>query len=210
MNKNSLFIAFEGLDGCGKSLQAQTLYSNLQSRTIPSILLHEPGSTPLGEEINRLLKWSGKIALDPLTELLLFNASRAQLVKEVIIPSLDQGMVVVIDRFTDSTLAYQGYGRELDLEMVTEINNIATRGCQPDYSILLDISPEEALKRQKAGKDRFEAENPAFHRKIRQGYLTIAEEEPERWLVIDATLSKDIISQIIRENVNRYLIQPEL
>ncbi len=211
MNDNfSYFITFEGLDGCGKSVQAENLYSRLKEKKIPSLLLHEPGSTPLGEEISKLLKWSDEISLDPLTELFLFNASRAQLVKDVIIPSLRKGMVVIVDRFTDSTLAYQGYGRGIDIEIVEQINSVATRGCHPDLSILLDVPPEEAARRQKPGKDRFEAENAHFYRKVRQGYLQIAEGEPDHWLVIDGTLGVDIVSQIIWESVTNNLGRPGL
>lgn len=200
-----LFISFEGLDGCGKSLQSQRLCRYLQDTGYPAVLLHEPGSTPLGEEISRLLKWSSSIGINPLAELLLFNASRAQLVKEEILPSLEKGLSVIIDRFSDSTLVYQGYGRGLPLDLVREVNEVACQGAVPDISILLDVPVEVSSGRVAPDKDRFESENPGFYQKIRNGYLELAENEPERWLVIDGTLNVDIISQIIQEHVNLLL-----
>jgi len=206
MNGNKpLFISFEGLDGCGKSLQSQLLCRHLEDSGIPAVLLHEPGSTPLGEEIGRLLKWSGSMGISPLAELLLFNASRAQLVQAEILPSLEKGLSVIVDRFSDSTLVYQGYGRGLPLDLVLEVNEIASQGAVPDISILLDVPVEVSAARIAADKDRFESEHPGFYQKIRNGYLEVAENEPERWLVVDGTLNSEIISQIIREHVNLLL-----
>jgi len=204
-SRKPLFISFEGLDGCGKSLQSQRLCQHLQDSGIAAVLLHEPGSTPLGEEISRLLKWSGPIGISPLAELLLFNASRAQLVREEILPSLEKGLSVIIDRFSDSTLVYQGYGRGLPLELVREVNGIACQGAVPDISILLDVPVEVSAGRIDPDRDRFESENPGFYQKIRNGYLEVAENEPERWLVVDGTLNADIISQIIQEHLNLLL-----
>ena len=204
-----LLITFEGLDGCGKSLQSERLQQKFRAEDIDSILLHEPGSTPLGEEISRLLKWSGTIKPDPVAELFLFNASRAQLVKDVILPALDNRKTVIVDRFTDSTLAYQGYGRGLDIDMLKQINAIATQDCWPDLAILLDIPPREAAARRKVTEDRFESEAEAFHEKVRRGYLELAEEEPERWLVIDGTLNADLVAEIIWESINVKLLQKE-
>ncbi|MDD4230472.1 MAG: dTMP kinase [Dehalococcoidales bacterium] len=205
MNTPSLFITFEGLDGCGKSLQAKLLYRHLKKISRKAILLHEPGSTPLGEEISRLVKWGDTTRLSPVTELFLFNASRAQLVSETIKPALAEGTVVIVDRFTDSTLVYQGYGRGLDLDMIRQVNDIALQDCHPDLSILLDTPLEVATGRRKKTSDRFESENDAFHRKIRSGYLDLAESEPERWLVIDGTLEINIITDIIIEKVTLLL-----
>ncbi|MDD2252033.1 MAG: dTMP kinase [Dehalococcoidales bacterium] len=201
MNNSSLFITFEGLDGCGKSLQASRLSEYLQKAGRETILLHEPGSTPLGEEISRLVKWHEAGHLSPITELFLFNASRAQLVQDTIKPALAGKKNVIVDRFTDSTLVYQGYGRGLDLEMIRQVNEIALQGCQPDVSILLDVPIEIAATRRKKTSDRFEAEDISFHRKIRSGYLELAENEPERWLVIDGTLDKGLITEIVTEQV---------
>ncbi len=202
----SLFITFEGGEGCGKSVQARALYRRLSQLAIPALLTHEPGGTPFGNRIGRWLKWALDKDISPLTELLLFNASRAQLVTEVIQPGLKNGKVVVCDRYTDSTIAYQSYGRGLDLELVKAINNAATQGLKPNLTILLSISVEEGLARKRDNKqDRFEQEELAFHHKVREGYLKLAEEEPQRWLVIDATQSKKRITEIIWQRVSQLL-----
>jgi len=146
------------------------------------------------------------VDISPLTELMLFNASRAQLVDKVIQPSLKAGKVVICDRFADSTTAYQSYGRGLDLQMVKAVNNAATQGLKPDLTILLDIPAEEGLARKKAKKqDRFEQEDIAFHQRVREGYLKVAANDPQRWLVIDATQSKEKIEEIIWQRVSRLL-----
>jgi dTMP kinase len=202
----SLFITFEGGEGCGKSVQARALYRRLTKLAIPVLLTHEPGGTPLGKRIARWLKWGD--AMPPQTELLLFNASRALLVAEVIQPALNAGQTVICDRFTDSTTAYQSYGRGLDLATVRAVNNTATQGLKPDLTILLDIAAENGLARKQDKKaDRFEQENIAFHQKVRQGYLKLASSEPKRWLVIDATLSKAKIAEIIGQKVKRLLAE---
>ncbi len=202
----SLFITFEGGEGCGKSTQTRLLYRKLYKLAVPVLLTHEPGVTALGKKITGLLKWSKNIAISPAAELLLFNASRAQLVTEVIKPQLDKGTVVICDRYADSTVAYQGYGRGLDLEMVESVNNIGTQGLVPRLTILMDISVEAGLARKKDRKpDRFEKENLSFHRRVREGYLKLAEAEPERWLVIDGTKSKNEIAGIIWQKVSKLL-----
>jgi dTMP kinase len=201
-----LFITFEGGEGCGKSSQSRLLYYRLKKLAIPVMVTHEPGVTTLGKKITRLLKFSQDIAISPLAELLLFNASRAQLLEEVINPALKKGMVVICDRFADSTIAYQGYGRGLDLTLVTAINKSATRGLNPDLTILLDLPVETGLARKKDKKtDRFQAENLAFHRRVRQGYLELTKVEPERWLKIDSMQSKETISGIIWQKVSKLL-----
>jgi len=202
----SLFITFEGGEGCGKSVQARALYRKLSQLAIPVLLTHEPGGTPLGKQIGRWLKWAQDIDISPLTELLLFNASRSQLVTEVIQPALKNGKPVICDRYTDSTTAYQSYGRGLDLEMVKAINNAATQRLKPDLTVLLDISAGEGLARKKTKRqDRFEQEDIAFHQRVHEGYLKLASEEPQRWLVIDATQSKEEIAQIIWQRVSKLL-----
>jgi len=202
----SLFITFEGGEGCGKSVQSRVLYKRLAQSAIPAVLTHEPGGTPLSKKIRGWLKRADDISISPLTELLLFNASRTQLIEEVIRPELEKGKVVICDRYADSTTAYQSYGRGLDLGMVTAINNIATGGLKPALTVLLDISAEEGLARKKR-RDRFEREDIAFHQRVREGYLKLAKEEPERWLVIDATQSKEKIAGIIWQKVSQLLSQ---
>jgi len=202
----SLFVTFEGGEGCGKSVQARALYRRLSQLAIPAILTHEPGGTPFGKRIGRWLKWTQNTDIPPLTELMLFNASRAQLVDKVIQPSLEVGKIVICDRYADSTTVYQSYGRGLDLEMVKAVNNAATQGLRPNLTILLDIPVEEGLARKRGKKpDRFEREALAFHRRVREGYLKLAAGDPQRWLVIDASQSKEKIKEIIWQRVKRLI-----
>ncbi len=204
------FITFEGGEGSGKTAQARALYRRLTRLDIPVMLLHEPGGTPLGSRIARSLKWSREVDISPLSELLLFNASRAQLVGEVIRPELANGSVVICDRYTDSTIAYQGYGRGLDLKVVRQINDIATDGLFPDLTVLLDIPVEEGFARKGISvRDRFEQEDISFHQAVREGYLKLAQADPRRWLVIDATQSRKNIADIIWERVSRLLDDAE-
>jgi dTMP kinase len=206
----SLFITFEGGEGSGKSFQAKALFRRLLHLTIPVLLTHEPGGTPFGNRLGRWLKWAQDADISPLTELMLFNASRAQLVTEVIQPNMKSGKVVISDRYADSTTVYQGYGRGLDLAMVKAINNAATQGLKPVLTILLDIPAEEGLARkQKRRLDRFEQEALAFHRRIGNGYLKLAAEEPGRWLVVDASQPKERIAKIIWQRVNLLLSSRE-
>jgi len=183
------------------------LHQRLSSMDIPALLTHEPGGTPLGRGIRRWLKEdraNDKVDVDPLTELLLFNASRAQLLSEVIRPALKSGTVVICDRFFHSTIAYQGYGRGLDLDLIEAANNIATQGLRPDLIVLLDIPVEPGLSRKKL-KDRFEREELAFHQRVRQGYLEMAKKDPQRWLLIDGSLPKKETERQIWEKVEQLL-----
>ena len=205
----SLFITFEGGEGGGKSVQSRALYRRLSQLAIPSLLTQEPGGTPFGRKIARWLKWSTDTDISPLTELLLFNASRAQLVAEVIKPNLANRKVVICDRYADSTTAYQSYGRGLDLGMVEAVNRTATQGLKPDLTILLDMCAEAGLARKEEKQDRFEQEDISFHNKIRMGYLKLAAEEPERWLVIDARESKPAIEKIIWQKVSQLLSEKD-
>jgi dTMP kinase len=202
----SLFITFEGGEGSGKSVQAKELYRRLSQLAIPALLTHEPGGTSFSKKVGRWLKWGQDTEISPLAELMLFNACRAQLVDEVIQPALKSGKVAISDRYADSTTAYQGYGRELDLAMVKAVNKAATQGLTPDLTILLDMPVEKGLARKQAEKqDRFEQEALAFHQRVRRGYLKLAAEEPERWLVVDGTKPKEAIADIIWQRVNQLL-----
>ena len=201
----SLFITFEGGEGCGKSSQSRLLLEKLHQQNIPAVLTHEPGGTALGNEIRRVLKRKQGITISPQAELFLFVASRAQLVAELILPALKEGKVVICDRFAHSTLVYQGYGRGLDLTTLEMVNNMATENLKPDLAILLNISPEQGLKRKGTLGDRFELEDLSFHRRVREGYLRIAAAEPDRWLVIDASLPKGEVADIIWDKVSRLL-----
>ena len=202
----ALFITFEGGEGSGKSTQAKALYRKLSRLGIPVLLVHEPGSTALGRKISRLLKWSHDTEISPFSELLLFNAARSQLVSEAIIPALKAGKVVLCDRFCDSTTAYQSYGRGLELKTVREINGLACQYLCPNLTVLLDLPGEAGLARKgNQSRDRFEQEEMAFHRRVREGYLKLAGSEPERWLVIDAGKPKDEIAGIIWSRVSQLL-----
>ena len=202
----SLFITFEGGEGSGKSYQSKALQKRLEQLAVPSLLTHEPGITPLGEKITRLLKWAHDTDISPVAELLLFNASRAQLVDEVIKPALKEGRIVICDRYFDSTTAYQGCGRGMDMAMVGMINDTGSRGLKPDLTILLDIPVEDGFARKSGEKkDRFEQEDIAFHRRVREGYLKLAADEPQRWLVVDAGREKAEITEIIWQRISELL-----
>jgi dTMP kinase len=204
-----LFITFEGGEGCGKSTQSKLLLKKLEQKNIPAVLTHEPGGTALGNELRKTLKRKRDSSLSPQAELFLFAASRVQLVAEVIRPALEAGKVVICDRFTHSTMVYQGYGRGLDFTAIKMVNNMATRHLNPDLIILLDIPPEQGLIRKQSLKDRFELEELSFHQRVREGYLKTAAAEPDRWLVIDASLPKEKVAQIIWGRVSR-LLPPSL
>ena len=202
----SLFITFEGGEGSGKSVQAKALYERLTGLSVPALRICEPGVTSLGKKIAYLLKWEQHTDISPVAELLLFNASRAQLVNKVIKPGLASGKVVICDRYADSTTAYQGYGRGLDLEMVRTANDAGMQGVNPDLTFLLDIESEQGFDRKREkGQDRFEREKAAFHQRVREGYLKLAAAKPERWQVVDASQSRTEVEKIIWEKVSRLL-----
>ncbi len=204
----NLFVTFEGCEGCGKSFQSKALFKRFSCAGIPATITYEPGGTPLGDEIRRLVKRQRLDAISPEVELLLFASCRFHLVNKVIRPNLEEGKTVICDRFSDSTTAYQGYGRGIDLNLVGTINSLATQGIKPDLTILLDIPVGEGLVRKKGGgKDRFEAEELDFHHRVRNGYLELAAREPERWMVIDATLPKTVITETIWDKVSYLLSQ---
>ncbi len=192
--KAGLLIAIEGLDGSGKTTQARLLVEYLRNRGEEVLLVEEPGTTAAGRAIREILLDHGR-EIAPLSELLLYEASRAQLVKEVIEPALKAGKIVVADRFALSSLAYQGYGRGLPLGLVHELNEVATGGLEPNLTILLDISPEEGLRR-KGFLDRMEGSGLEFYRRVREGYLRSVP-RPPRGQVLDAHASEEELSQRI-------------
>lgn len=206
MSTKGLLITFEGGEGCGKSYQSSILNRRLAELAIPVIMTHEPGGTPFGEKITRLLKWDNKQKISPLTETLLFNASRAHLIENVIKPALRAGKIVICDRFTDSTVVYQGFSRGLDVKLIEPINRAATQSIAPDLTILLDLPVEAGLSRKNKQKpDRFHKENLAFHRRVRNGFLKQAMREPGRWFFIDASQPREKIAGIIWERVVKLL-----
>jgi dTMP kinase len=205
-NSRGKFITFEGLDGCGKSTQLERLAAALRADNLAVVVTREPGGTATGEKIRQLLLDTNTSALAPFAELALMFASRAQHIKEVILPALAQAKIVLCDRFTDSTEAYQGGGRKLGSEPVLELHQILCGGLQPDLTILMDsdvaASVERARRRNKArvaaaDENRFEQENRAFFGRVRTAYLTIAKREPQRVAVVDARGAPDATHQQI-------------
>ena len=187
MSGRGLFVSFEGGEGSGKSTQTARLQGRLESMDRKSLLIREPGGTPLGEALRELLLHR-RAAISAEAELLLFLAARAELVRSVLQPALEAGTVVVCDRFSDSTLAYQGYGRGLDIESIRTLDRWATGGLAPDLTVLLDLPVEVGLKRKDGDDDAFAREDGGFHARVRDGYLALAAAEPSRWHRLDATL----------------------
>jgi dTMP kinase len=204
-----LFIVFEGGEGCGKSTQTRALHRRLSKDGFGAILTREPGGTRLGERVRHHLKQADETSISPLAELFMIATARAQLVSEIIRPELKRGKSVICDRFTPSTLAYQGYGRGLDIDAIRDVNDIATDGMSPDLIVLLDMPVEAGLGRKKSKeKDRFESESLAFHTRVRRGYLDLAKADPERWLVVDGRLPRKAIEEKVWERVS-VLLQRE-
>ncbi len=206
----SLFISFEGPDGSGKTTQARLLVEWLRQQGYPVMLTREPGGTDIGEQIRMVLHDPRNTEMDARTEILLYSASRAQLVAQCIKPALEAGHIVVSDRYADSTLAYQGYGRGLDLEVLRAITAFATRGVLPDLTLYLDVTPEEGLQRRRAeGREwnRLDAEASEFHHRVRAGYLELASSDPQRWVIIDAAGPVEEVQAQIRKVVGAVLDQ---
>jgi len=203
------FISFEGIEGTGKSTQAKLLQQGLLGLGYEVILTEEPGGTLISLRIREILLSVDHTNMKPLTELLLYNAARAQHIEEVILPALNRGAVVITDRFTDSTFAYQGYGRGIDLNLLESIDKIATNGLRPDITVLLDLDVETGLKRNRRinKTDRLELEDVEFHKRVRKGYHELAAKEPERIKVLDASGGieelKIVIARIIPDFLRR-------
>lgn len=183
---SGFLITLEGIDGCGKTTQARLLKERLEREAIPHLLTREPGGTAAGEKI-RLLLLQKEHSLTDTAEILLYMAARAELVDTVIRPALEAGQVVVCDRYLDSTVAYQGYGGQGDRAWIEALNKRVTKGLWPHLTFLFDLSVEEALRRRCRSGDRIEERALSYHRRVRQGYRAIAEEEPARVILIDAT-----------------------
>lgn len=200
------FISFEGIEGSGKSTQSILLSKYLSERGYETVLTAEPGGTSISQKIREILLSVNNKNMTHITELLLYNAARSQHIYELILPSLKRGAFVITDRFTDSTYAYQGYGRGLELTLIDKIDLIATNGLKPDLTILLDLAVEIGLMRNKGINkiDRLELEDIEFHKKVRAGYLALAEKEPQRIKIVDASLEYNKVCEkvisIIKEH----------
>lgn len=200
-----MFITFEGIEGCGKTTQVDNLVKHLELNNIRCMKTLEPGGTEIGQGIRKILLDSKNTHLSPLAELILYAADRAQHVNEVIKPGLDHGKWVVCDRFFDATVAYQGFGRGMDMELIEMLNNQATVGICPDLTILMDCSEDiglrRAIERNKnenlEDQGRFEKEKMEFHHKVRNGYLMLADKYKDRFRIIDATGTIDEVKQDI-------------
>lgn len=199
----SAFIVFEGGEGSGKSTQARALAKRLRKLGVRVVLTHEPGGTVLGNRLRRWVKFGRGITTQ--TELMFFEAARSQLVARVIRPALDKNTVVICDRFTPSTVAYQGYGRGMDLGLIQSLNTLVTDGVAPDFIVLLDVDAEEGLDRKTRKVDCFEREDFTFHLRVRDGYLKMAVADPERWLVVNASLPAQHVEDMVWERVQRLL-----
>lgn len=203
--RRGLFVTFEGSEGCGKSTQIRHLAAWFASRGKQCVTTREPGGTPAGDEIRHLLQHAPQgHGLVPEAELLLFAASRAQLVRELILPALASDKVVVSDRFHDSTTVYQGVARKLAAAQVASINNFAIDSCVPDVTFLLDMDAREAhgrLQGRERPADRMESEPLAFYEAVRDGYLRLAAAEPTRFVILDATLPEEELAASIRAHL---------
>lgn len=197
---SGLFVVFEGGDGVGKSTQARLLASWLDGRGVRTVVTHEPGDTPVGRRIREILLSPETGTLSPRAEALLFAADKAQHVDEVVLPALRRGAVVISDRFVDSTLAYQGAGRVLDMAEVERINRWATLDLRPDLTIVLDLHPDEGVGAV-VEKDRMELAGDAFHARVREGFLELSTRDPERYLVLPARGDRDSIAAVVRQRV---------
>lgn len=197
-NYSGTFITLEGPEGAGKTTQVKLLSKTLSSVGIDHVITRDPGGTPLGKQIRRILL-NPENPVEPMAELLLYQADRAQHVAEVILPSLKQGKMVICDRYIDSTMAYQGYGRNIDFALIEQLNQMSTGGLRPELTILFDIESADGLARlHPGGHDRLEREAIEFHRSVRAGYLDLAKKEPERWRVLDATKALTSVQEDLR------------
>ncbi len=206
--KKGILISFEGVDFCGKSTQIDRLVEELDRVQIPVIVLREPGATEISEKVRDILLDNKNHRMTSRTEVLLYSAARTQLVVEKIIPAIEKGEIVILDRFFDSTTAYQGYGREIDLDFINKLNTFATCGVKPDITFLIDLDPEIALKRKDIIEyDRLEQEDIFFHKRVREGFLAIANSEANRarFVVIDGEMSINAITEVVFKHFEKII-----
>ena len=201
-----MLITFEGIEGCGKTTQIELLSDYLTGKGHSVVKTREPGGTGFGEALRELLLKRG-MNVGPLCELLVFMAMRAQHVDEVILPAIQDGKIVLCDRFTDATYAYQGSGRKIDTGIIDTLNTMVTKGIRPNLTILLDITVEKGLRRRAASSDmdRIEEEKISFHQKVKKAYDRMAQEDPKRFFIVDANLKIGAVHDLIKTKVNNTL-----
>jgi dTMP kinase len=203
-----MFITLEGPDGSGKSIQVPQLAEFIRQKGYEVLTTREPGGTSIGDQIRQVIMKLGNTAMNPRTEILLFCAARAQIVEEVLRPNLQRGVVVISDRYADSTLAYQGYGHGVDLNELRRLLAFVTGGLKPDLTLLLDVDAVTGLKRRQSSGgewNRLDAYELAFHQRVRDGYLELVREEPQRWRVIDAGQTPEMVQSSLRQAVMQKL-----
>ncbi len=205
MTKKGKFITFEGSEGCGKSTQSKLLSAYLESKGYSVVYLREPGGTKISEKIREILLDAKNHWMSSVCEMLLYMSARAQIVDEVIKPALKQGKIVISDRFLDSTLAYQGYGLGMDINVIKDIGNITTQGIKPDLTVLLDVPLKKGLRYRDGVKDRIEQRPLAYHSRVRKGYFQLAKLEPERIKIVKVDEDKTVTRDKIRKLVDNLL-----
>jgi dTMP kinase len=214
--KTNRFITFDGIEGCGKTTQLRLAEAWLRARGLPVLATAEPGGAALGLKIREILLNRNSFRIGPEAELLLFNAARAQHVAETILPALQSGSWVLCDRFTDATVAYQGFGRGIDLQIIQTINAFSSQGLKPALTVLFDLPVETGLARARKrasnghpekAEDRFEQEDIHFHNLVRNGYLRLAAESPKRFCIVDATGSPEAIEEEIRRILETFILR---
>jgi len=200
------FITFEGSEGCGKSTQSKLLAQYLKQKGFKVLFVREPGGTKICEQIRKILLDPKNDQMSPVTEMLLYMASRAQIVKEVIKPALLAGKIVISDRFLDSTIAYQGYGLGMDINLIKTVGESVTCGIKPNLTIFLDLAVKKGLRHRASSKDRIERRSISFHQRVRNGYLKLAKKEPKRIKVVRVQDDLSLTQEKIREVIDKYVI----
>ncbi len=205
MGLKGRFITFEGSEGSGKSTQSALVVEYLKGKKLPVMLLREPGGVKISEKIRKILLDVENTDMGDECETLLYMAARAQLVKEVLKPALEKGRIIICDRFLDSTIAYQGWGNQVDVSAIESMGNFAVGGLKPDLTLLFDIDTEKGLSRTNTKKDRIELRSLEYHRRVRQGYLDLAKKNKERIKVISVDSSKEVIFEKVKTYINKVI-----
>lgn len=202
--KRGLFITLEGGEGAGKTTQATIINDFFQKNNLKTLEIREPGITTVGEKVREIIREASE-PISPISELLLFSAARKELVEKIILPAIKEKKVIICDRFSDSTIAYQHYGRKIPLKIVQQIISLSTQSLKPDMTILLDIDFKLAMKRKKGNLDYLEKESQAFHKNIRDGYKKMAKLEPNRWIQVNASQEQKAISEEIISKIKKWI-----